>query len=104
MLDRRGFLLSACASLAAVPLAGLASEHGGRKVVDGFTVNVVCSQEFRDLHFRTPIRTSFAAGCRFTNCSCDSYLLESIPGTRMRALNCYFQVPDDFKGKGCIAV
>lgn len=104
MLDRRGFLVSMCASLAAVPLASLASEHGGRKVVDGFPVDTLLNLEFRDLHFRTPMQARFAAGCRFINCSCDTYLLESIPGTHIRVLNCYFQVPADFQGKCCFTV
>lgn len=98
MLDRRGFLTSLCASLAAVPLASLAGEHGGRKVVDGFTVDTLLNQEFRDLHFRTPIQARFVSKCRFINCNCDRSLVISFPGERVTLLGCYFDLPADFKG------
>lgn len=103
MLDRRGFLVSMCASLAAVPLASLASEYGGRKVVDGFTVDTLLNQEFRDLHFRTPIQSRFVSKCRFINCNCDSSLIASFPGKALGVLGCHFDIPADFKGV-CVAV
>lgn len=102
MLDRRGFLLSACASLAAVPLAGLASEHGGRKVVDGFTSTFVCGHEFKDLHFRTPIRTRHIQACSFINCTYNDVLIEAIPGKNFYMVNCLFRFPQDYDGRGFI--
>lgn len=103
MLDRRGFLTGMCSALAAVPLAGLANGHEGRKVVDGFKVGAVFNQEFKDLHFRTPIRTGWVQGCSFINCTYDDVILESLPGQDFRLVNCLFQFPPDHNGRGFIA-